>query len=114
MECAEDNGSDFLVHLNHDLSVFNKNNECNLIQHLPLSPPSELQEIPVAIREQSGVLCFHSRGMPVSPGESGMQPRDPCRPWRGTLASGYKPRSMRRLRRSRGTPPVTTAGSPRT
>ena len=26
-----------------------------------LSPPSELQEIPVAIREQSGVLCFHSR-----------------------------------------------------
>ena len=25
------------------------------------SPPSELQEIPVAIREQSGVLCFHSR-----------------------------------------------------
>src|SRR5574337_339297 len=27
----------------------------------PLSPPSELQEIPVATREQSGVLCFHSR-----------------------------------------------------
>ena len=26
--------------------------------------------------------------MPVSPGASGMQPRDPCRPWRGTLASG--------------------------
>src|SRR5574341_621313 len=25
------------------------------------SPPSELQEIPVATREQSGVLCFHSR-----------------------------------------------------
>ena len=24
-----------------------------------MSPPSELQEIPVAIREQSGVLCFH-------------------------------------------------------
>ena len=23
-----------------------------------MSPPSELQEIPVAIREQSGVLCF--------------------------------------------------------
>src|SRR5574337_981720 len=58
----------------------------------PLSPPSELQEIPVAIREQSGVLGFHSRGMPVSPGASGMQPRDPCRPWRGTLASGHKPR----------------------
>src|SRR5574341_253464 len=58
----------------------------------PLSPPSELQEIPVAIPEQSGVLCFHSRGMPVSPGASGMQPRDPCRPWRGTLASGHKPR----------------------
>ena len=28
---------------------------------IPLSPPSELQEIPVATREQSGVLCFHSR-----------------------------------------------------
>src|SRR5574337_1657555 len=27
--------------------------------------------------------------MPVSPGASGMQPRDPCRPWRGTLASAY-------------------------
>ena len=27
----------------------------------PLSPPSELQEIPLATREQSGVLCFHSR-----------------------------------------------------
>ena len=27
--------------------------------------------------------------MPVSPGASGMQPRDPCRPWRGTLASGH-------------------------
>ena len=23
---------------------------------------------------------------------SGMQPRDPFRPWRGTLASGHKPR----------------------
>src|SRR5574341_570131 len=58
----------------------------------PLSPPSELQEIPVATREQSRVLCFHSRWMPVSPGVSGMQPRDPFRPWRGTLASGHKPR----------------------
>src|SRR5574340_207258 len=27
----------------------------------PLSPPSELQAMPVAIREQSGFLCFHSR-----------------------------------------------------
>ena len=33
-----------------------------------------------------------SRWMPVSPGASGMQPRDPCRPWRGRLASGHKPR----------------------
>ena len=39
-----------------------------------------IQEIPVATREQSGVLCFHSRWRPVSPGVSGMQPRDPCRP----------------------------------
>ena len=58
----------------------------------PFSPPSELQEIPVVTREQSGVLCFHSRWMPVSPGASGMQPRDPFRLWRGTLASGHKPR----------------------
>ena len=29
---------------------------------------------------------------PDSPGESGMQPRDPCRPWRGTLDPGHKPR----------------------
>ena len=28
----------------------------------------------------------HLRWMPVSPGAYGMQPRDPCRPWRGTLA----------------------------
>ena len=28
--------------------------------------------------------------MPVSPGVSGMQPRDPCHPWRGTLASGQE------------------------
>ena len=27
----------------------------------PLSPPNELPEIPVATREQSGLLCFHSR-----------------------------------------------------
>ena len=33
-----------------------------------------------------------AEGMPVSPGASGMQPRDPCRRWRGTLASGHKPR----------------------
>ena len=40
----------------------------------PFSPPSELQEIPVATREQSGVLCFHSTWMPVSPSVSGMPP----------------------------------------
>src|SRR5574337_21368 len=27
--------------------------------------------------------------MPVTPGVSRMQPRDPCRPWRGTLASRH-------------------------
>ena len=31
-------------------------------------------------------------GFTVSPGASGMQPLDPGRPWRGTLASGHKPR----------------------
>ena len=41
-----------------------------------------------------GMGCEYGQvqGMPVSPGASGMQPRDPCRPWRGTLASGHKPR----------------------
>src|SRR5574339_303330 len=58
----------------------------------PLSPPSELQEIPVATRGHSGLLYSHSRRSPVAPGAAGMQPRDPCRPWRGTLASGHKPR----------------------
>ena len=38
-----------------------------------------------------------STGVPTmspfsQPGASGMQPRDPCRPWRGTVASGHKPR----------------------
>lgn len=33
-ECAKDNGSYFLVCLNHDLPTFRENNECNLIQHL--------------------------------------------------------------------------------
>ena len=27
----------------------------------PFNPPSELQEIQVATREQSEILCFHSR-----------------------------------------------------
>ena len=27
---------------------------------------------------------------PDSPGEPGMQPRDPCLPWRGKLGPGYK------------------------
>ena len=29
---------------------------------------------------------------PDSLGESGMRPRDPYRPWRGTLGPGHKPR----------------------
>ena len=29
---------------------------------------------------------------PDSPGEFGMQPRDPCRPWSGTLCPRHKPR----------------------
>ena len=38
----------------------------------PQSLPASA-EIPVATREQIGLLCFHSRWMPVSPGASGMQ-----------------------------------------
>ena len=29
---------------------------------------------------------------PDSQGDPGMQPRDPCLPWRGTLGPGHKPR----------------------
>ena len=29
---------------------------------------------------------------PDSPGEPGMQPRDPCLPWRGILGPGHTPR----------------------
>ena len=29
---------------------------------------------------------------PDSPGEPGMQPRDPCLPWRGILGTGHTPR----------------------
>ena len=29
---------------------------------------------------------------PISPGEPGMQPRDPCRPWREKLGPGHTPR----------------------
>src|SRR5574341_971574 len=50
--------------------------------------------------------------MPVSPGASGMQPRGPCRPWRGTLASGHKPRFYRHspgLRRDLRRPRRVTA-----
>ena len=49
------------------------------------------QEIPVATWEESRVLCFPSR-WGLTSGESGMQPRDPCCPWRGTLCPGQKPR----------------------
>src|SRR5574337_693351 len=46
----------------------------------PFSPPSELQEIPVATREQSGVLCYHSRWRPVSPGCLECNPEIPVAP----------------------------------
>ena len=40
--------------------------------------------------------CGFEQHETVEPGEviefGDMQPRDPCRPWRGTLASGHKPR----------------------
>ena len=41
--------------------------------------------------EDSRVLCFPSR-RGLTSGESGMQPGDPCCPWRGTLCPGQKPR----------------------
>ena len=57
----------------------------------PFRPHNGLQEIPVATWEESRVLCFPSR-RGLTSGESGMQPRDPCCPWRGTLCPGQKPR----------------------
>ena len=40
--------------------------------------------------ERNSLLPLYTR--PDSSGESGMQPRDPCCPWRGTLCPGQKPR----------------------
>ena len=40
--------------------------------------------------ERSTWLPFETR--PDSPGEPGMQPRDPCLPWRGILGPGHTPR----------------------
>ena len=37
--------------------------------------------------KEKAVPCLESEHDPT-----GMQPLDPCRPWRGTLASGHKPR----------------------
>ena len=42
--------------------------------------------------ERSPLLPLEVR--PDSPGESGMQPRDPCRPWREKLGPGHKPFSQ--------------------
>src|SRR5574337_1032668 len=47
--------------------------------------------------------------MPVSPGASGMQPRDPGRPWRGTLASGHKPRCLLALQSLESNPQLSFA-----
>ena len=40
--------------------------------------------------ERSPLLPLEAR--PDSPGEHGMQPRDPCLPWRGALGPGHTPR----------------------
>ena len=38
-------------------------------------------------------ICeFYLETRPDSPGEPGMQPRDPCLPWRGILGPGHTPR----------------------
>ena len=62
----------------------------------------DLEELPVsriltdtidqALHSTRCLIVVCSTDTPSSPGASGMQPRDPCRPWRGTLASGHKPR----------------------
>ena len=46
---------DFMSH--RLLDSYNNKHE----NELEALPPSELPEIPVATREQSGLLCFHSR-----------------------------------------------------
>ena len=40
--------------------------------------------------ERNSWLSLETR--PYSPGEPGMQPRDPCLPWRGILGPGHTPR----------------------
>ena len=64
-----------------------------ILKEMPFRPLIGLQELRVPTREDSGVLCFlplETRCDP--PGETGMRPRYPCRPWRGTLRPGPKPR----------------------
>ena len=54
----------------------------------PLRPLRGLQEPRVATKgERSPWLPLETR--PDSPGVPGMQPRDPCLPWRGKLGPGH-------------------------
>ena len=46
----------------------------------------------IKIKAHKNVIQSILKRGETSPGASGMQPRDPFRPWRGTLASGHKPR----------------------
>ena len=65
--------------------------------NVPLQGPQGYRgPIPVELRA-SGLVSRRSKGLrspletrPDSPGKPGMQPRDPCCPWRGTLCRGQK------------------------
>ena len=57
-----------------------------------LNPYSPIDLFSIVLSKLPDLTILFYPMSPVSPGASGMQPRDPCRPWRGTLASGHKPR----------------------
>ena len=69
--------------------------------HAILRPMQELEargfEVTYLAPEADGTVSLEALRAALRPdtilvSASGMQPRDPCRPWRGTLASGHKPR----------------------
>ena len=70
------------------LSVVYRHNERKNTNYSNKDINKKLSKVNYSIKECNTTYEKRFKG----PGASGMQPRDPCRPWRGTLASGHKPK----------------------
>ena len=85
---------------NHFVKLLEKFKCCyfghNLEQEIPvitLSIKSTVGSKKYPVRLERRAESFASlETRPDSPGEFGMQPRDSCRPWSGTLCPRHKPR----------------------